>query len=314
MLSRTTRFLAVAIPFTTMTVSLAAGAKPKSDPKTEQAGQGDSKAKPKGETKTESKTAQETEPKVEPKAEPKAETKDEAKAEPKGEPKGEPKATPGDEPGGGKDVAEKSYVVGLGFMGLVGASFVDKPTDISRQQNLYPGFGGGSSGWGLFIEGRYVEILGLEIDFIHSSDHGRGDITWNGAKYTVEIGQSAWHVPFLIKGNIPLPLITPCVFVGPEFVFPSDPSATSTPAYPAGLSASNSNYTLLTGGLGAELRLPIPKVNIRIPISFRASYNPSIPSSVFERWDYTAFGNPITNIKSNWKYHTQMTFGVSVYY
>ncbi len=223
---------------------------------------------------------------------------------------------------------DKLISFGAGFLGFLGANFLDKPTNRNvtlpnGQQALTetnPGFGGVTAGGGLMIEGRLAGIAGIEMDFLYSSDHGHGDYTINGTKFTINLGQSAFHMPLLFKATAPLPLFRPSIFVGPEFVFPSSPTASieAPPGYSIGttVTASADNYTMFTGGLGFEFKLPIPSIDLRIPFQLRGSYH-SVPDRAGDRADYTIQPTgAITaiNYHSQWKWATQAVLGVAAWF
>ena len=217
---------------------------------------------------------------------------------------------------------DKPLSFGVGMVAFLGAGFIDKPSDRNAtkgfgpaRDDIYPGFGGGSYGGGLMLEGRFLGVVGLEIDLFRSSDRGRGDVTVNGVKSTIELGQSAWHIPLLVKATISIsPYVRPCIFAGPELVFPGDASASASPAAasPVGPNptATVDSYTMLTGGLGFEFKLPIKDVDVRIPLSFRGSYH-SLGSTVGDRVTYTNAG---WVIDTTWKYQTQATLGASYFF
>jgi hypothetical protein len=227
---------------------------------------------------------------------------------------------------------------GIGPMVAAGGTFLDKPSDKTypigggRQEFLiaYPGFGGASVGGGLMADVRVLGFVGLEVDFIKKTDKGHGDIdlTLNGTKTTttVEIAHDAWHIPVLLKGSIPLPLLAPFIVIGPEFVRTSN--ATASPDVVAGgtvvkTDATTSNYTMWTAGLGAEVKLPIPGLDIRIPISFRGSYYKVSDAmegrvtygynlvNVGGQQGYTPTGQTF-NVQ--WKYQALATLGAAIYF
>ena len=251
---------------------------------------------------------------------------DENKDQGKGKAK---KAEHAAEPEAEEDAPEPKMQYGVGFFGYMGASFLDKTSDKmvtvpdgrQLQWDSYPGFGGFAAGGGLMAEARFLGIVGLEIDFYRSSDKGKGDVTYNGFKSKTVIGQSAWHLPLLVKATVPLPLVRPQVFLGPEFVFPGTATATIDPATFYTVSADASGYTMFTAGLGFEIKLPIPKVDIRIPVSFRGSYNLGTSSKLDDRMKLegnavgaNAFQPTHVTYKSEWKYHTGATLGVSIFF
>lgn len=217
--------------------------------------------------------------------------------------------------------------LGVGFQGVIGGNFLDKPDN--KIYNLpdgrsgpmtpsYPGFGGFSYGGGLAFDVRFLEIVGLEVDVIRSSDKAHADVDFgNGARtYTVNVGQAAWHVPVLLKGVLPLPVLSPFVLVGPEFVMPGTPVNETPAEYPAGyVKSSASSYKMWTFGLGAEASIPGLSA-LRIPFSIRGSYNPSTGNSVNDRarWDVT--GNKVngTTYITEWKFRPEITLGVSYFF
>jgi hypothetical protein len=210
---------------------------------------------------------------------------------------------------------------GVGVLGGVGGNFLDKPGSRrygAELDTLYPGFAGFSAAFGVSAEARFLGIVGLEIDLLTSSDRGKGDVTLNNSEYTIEIGQRSVHVPVLAKGVLPLPVLAPFIVFGPEFVFASDAKASVDPSsYPAAVSARNDGYTLLTAGIGLEIKPPIPKLDLRIPLSLRASLNPTTPDDIGARVRYGG-GGVLTassaNYLSEWKYRAYAMLGVSLHF
>jgi hypothetical protein len=218
--------------------------------------------------------------------------------------------------------ADPLFSFGGGLLAGVGGNFLDKPGDRQygpETDTLYPGFAGVSAGFGAFVEGRLLGIAGLEIDLINSSDRGSGNINLNNKEYSVEIGARAWHLPVLAKAVLPLPLLAPFVVLGPEFVFAADADASADPAsYPAALSARHDGYTLLTAGLGLEIKPPIPKLDLRIPLSLRASYNPSSPDDIGARVRYAGGSGVLdatsASYLSEFKYRAYAMVGVGLHF
>ncbi len=224
---------------------------------------------------------------------------------------------------------EKLISVGAGLIGMVGGNFLNKPdTDSPTYKghlvslSTYPGFGGVSRGGGLMLEGRFRFGLGLELDVLRSSDHGHGDLTINGTKFTIDVGQSAWHLPVLLKFVAPLPVVRPMVFLGPEFVFPGSPDASVDPQNPNfwTVKATASSYTLFTWGVGMEFKLPLDGVDLRIPFTLRGSVNTGLGNKLDDRATHgiTPVGSAVkideVTYKSEWKYQAQATLGVAAYF
>jgi hypothetical protein len=223
----------------------------------------------------------------------------------------------------------KLFSFGVGVLGQIGGDFLTKPDDRtlpgqSQPDTRYPGFAGFGTGGGLMLDTRFLGIVGLEIDFIRSSDHGKGDIdeTFNGktTSYSLEVGQSSWHMPILLKGTIPLPVFAPFAVIGPEFVFPSD--ATAQTELKSGTNfgiesryaAKAEGYTLITFGIGFEFKLPLPFIDLRIPFSIRGSVNPSTPSSLQDRLVNYKAGDTTQTVKSEWQYQARATLGAALYF
>jgi hypothetical protein len=142
--------------------------------------------------------------------------------------------------------------------------------------------------------------------------------------YTIEIGHDAVHLPLLLKGSIPGEYVQPILFLGPEFVFPSDPHfAVLESNVPGGglatsvggpnYSASTADYTMFTFGLGLEIMLPIPSVDIRIPFSLRGSYNPGASDKRDERGDHVVNGTDLQSetFDTSWKFQAVANFGAA---
>lgn len=224
----------------------------------------------------------------------------------------------------GEALAFEKFTVGGGLMGAIGGSFQNKPgnraipgSNPSVEDTTYPGFGGFNGPMpGLFIEGRALGIVGLEVDFLFQNDRAHGDITINGNTFTVDIGQKALHIPVLVKATLPSPLFAPAIFIGPEFVRPDGGSVTITPAAQTTFTAKADNYTMLTMGLGGEFKLPIPKIDIRIPFSLRGSIQPGFDDTLKDRAKYerTTSGYRVTEYNSAWRYQALATLGVAAHF
>jgi hypothetical protein len=205
----------------------------------------------------------------------------------------------------------RPFEFGAGLMGTVGGNFLDKPERSNLQPDIYPGYGGMTLGGGLVLDPRFLDgWLGLEVDVIRSTDKGKGDVTINGIKITHTLGQSSWHVPILAKLTIPS-AVAPQFFLGPELVFPSAAeSTTEPPGLP--ITATAENYVAITGGAGIEIKLPIPVIDLRIPVGVRVSYTPGVPSGFSERVTPTSLTSAVYH--SEWKYAFNLTLGAVLFF
>ncbi len=216
---------------------------------------------------------------------------------------------------------------GIGPLGTFGGNFLDKPDEKNYPVNgqrvpispSYPGFGGTTSGFGLALDARLFGVVGLEVDVIKMSNRGKADIdiTAGGTKRTfeLEIGHDAWHIPVLLKGVIPTPLVSPFAIVGAEFVRTSNASASiENNVYP--VAARTDNYTFFTGGFGFEFKLPFPIPgldSLRIPVSFRGSYY-NIGNNIEDRAEYILTQPQKITFDTRWKFQALGTLAIQAYF
>lgn len=215
-----------------------------------------------------------------------------------------------------------SFGIGPAFTG--GGNFLDKPEEKKYPVNgqrvevspSYPGFGGSTIGFGLALDVRILKVVGLEVDVFKMSNRGTADIdfTRNGNKksYNLEIGHDAWHIPVLVKGILPSPLISPFAILGAEFVRASDATASiSENVLP--VAARTDNYMFFTGGFGFELKLPVPVVDLRIPVSFRGSYY-NLGENIEDRAEYVFTPPAKVTFDTRWKFQALATIAVQAYF
>jgi len=219
-----------------------------------------------------------------------------------------------------------AFKLGVGLGGVIGGNFLDKPSDKTlvmpngqsvQGSDFYPGFAGMTAGGGLMIDARFISLLGVELDVFRTSDKGSGDLTLHSGPSSVKVhmtlGQSAWHVPVLVKLAIPAPIVSPVVFVGPEFVFPGSPTFKADPALAQEIKASADQYTMIAFGAGVEIKLPLPAIDLRIPVQLRGGYNPGVSSKLADRIT-TDSSFQLKTIKSEWKFQAVATLGAELYF
>jgi hypothetical protein len=235
------------------------------------------------------------------------------------------------------------FEVGVGLYGAGGVLGLAKPDNVTVTQSgitgqdpSYPGFFGGTGGMGFMVDVRFLGAVGLEFDAYYGfSERGSGNFTTRlgsaQTDYKIKIGQGAVHLPILLKGTLPFGPVRPFLGLGVEPVVPVSPETqvTVNPAPPAGTPAPLTfknradTYLLLTAALGAEIRLPIKQVDIRIPFSFRFSFNPSTSENIGDRRDakFTVINsNPAqlrvdeVTYKSEWQFQGLFTLGAAIYF
>lgn len=153
---------------------------------------------------------------------------------------------------------------------------------------LYPSFGVGA-GFGLALEARFWEVVGLETGFYYMQDDATG---WEDKKVNgVDQGRiymdqevSALHIPLLLKANVNTDTIKPFIGFGLEFVLQQSSSLgyRTEPAEPGYQyvdtladhfeqrnDITTSSYTMLQLTTGIEVDLGY----LRIPVEIRAGYH-----------------------------------------
>lgn len=237
---------------------------------------------------------------------------------------------------------------------LANVHWLDQPKDKSvtvgrarGTDDRYPGFEGTDATIGLMVDLRFWQFLGIELDLFRQNDHGTGKIVirdtgnlcflpgiavpYASERYQVTIGQSAWHVPLLLKLTIPGHIVvvqdddvdreirkwfTTFAF-GPELVFPGDANLDVSPEsgldHP--LRASASSYVMYTSALGFERRIATSH-DIRLLFSLRGSYNPAAGGSAMKRGEYALVESQVVPVtyKSEWRYQAALTFGVGWFF
>lgn len=249
---------------------------------------------------------------------------------------------------------ERWFTLGVGPLLLANVHWLDQPKDRSvtvgkarGTDDRYPGFEGTDATIGLMLDFRFWHFFGIEVDLFRQNDRGTGKIVIRDAgnlcfvpgiatpyaaqRYQVTMGQSAWHVPLLLKLTVSARKVveqdddvarevrkwfTTFAF-GPELVFPGDPnldvSKESGLDYP--LRASASNYVMYTGALGFERRITTSQ-DIRLLLSLRGSYNPASGTSAMKRGEYALVESRVVPVtySSEWRYQAALTLGVGWFF
>jgi hypothetical protein len=215
--------------------------------------------------------------------------------------------------------------VGVGAVGYVGGSFLDEPDDKvvtagnARFEAVYPGFAGVGGGGGLLVDARAFGIVGLETGLFYTNDQGSGEVN----DINVTIKQTSLHIPLLLKLSLPTPVVSANIFGGLEFVIPQDTSVEQEqPVFGSDdrVKAEAEAYTLASFGLGFEFKLPIPTVDLRIPLAFRGGFNYGDTGKIEDRitYDTNITGNRAfitgATFNSEWQWHAAATLGLVYYF
>jgi hypothetical protein len=209
--------------------------------------------------------------------------------------------------------------IGVGAVGIAGLSIIDQASS-GTGSDVYPGFAGTRSGFGGVVEARFLGFLGVEAGFVRSNDKGEGDIKFAGKSISASLGQSATHIPVLAKLVLPVPVFSPFVGLGVDFVKPGACSSSlSLEGTTIPTTCFNDSYTMWTGALGAELSLPFLDF-IRFPISVRASKHRDFGSDMSDRGSITVPSEanptavPSASLRSEWRYDVYGTVGASFFF
>ncbi len=179
--------------------------------------------------------------------------------------------------------------------------------EFSRPE-YYGHFGVGGTG-GLSLEARALGFVGLEFGFFYSQDNADGYVDKNDARtgqtltrITSEQRTTAYHIPILLKLNVPADVIRPFLGVGFEFVRQIDSSleydqepglGRATDGEMNALRNRNqieaTNYTLFAFTAGIE----IAAGPVKIPFEVRGGYTLGFDRDADSRARYDTDTNQI---------------------
>lgn len=217
----------------------------------------------------------------------------------------------------------------IGLQGSLGGSLIGQPEDQTIDGATvtpgYPGFGGFSPSIGAQLEVRFFGYVGVELDILYMGENGDTTITVrdvvnNGInEFDINIGHSAVHVPLLLKGVYPTKWLSPMIMLGPEFVSPQGKARFSIDGSnntPTGYGAyTGPSYTMFAFGVGAEINLPVPLLDLRLPMSIRGAYNPGVGNARADRVVGVPSSDPNTltveYFKTEWEWNVRFQAGVS---
>ncbi|MSP72616.1 MAG: hypothetical protein EXR76_10640 [Myxococcales bacterium] len=250
------------------------------------------------------------------------------------------------------DAAARAHKVefGLGGLGFVNGAFMTEPSETDKITQIgqtpdgrpavaavpYPGYAGVGGGGGLTFNVMYRGAIGAQLDLLFSHDQGKGEIN----DMEIELSQTAFHMPFLVRGAIPLKHVRPFIFVGPELVVPGEAKVDTTVRFefvpPSKRSAGEEivrylpllvagvptpvgqagAYLNLQTGFGFEFLIPSEDdLDIRIPLTFRGSFNFDTDEGVDGRLKFSdgpiSDGKYVKSINTEWQYQAFITLGVT---
>jgi hypothetical protein len=235
--------------------------------------------------------------------------------------------------------SDRPLTFGIGpLFGLGGAAAVDY--DASSQvsglpQGIGPGLGGPYGSFGVMTEARIVKAIGVEFDYMRTAVSASAPIPLSVAGTPIDFGTvnvkfSQWHHELALLGKlaIPIPIVAPIFGAGATFVFPDVAMLDVSPALPTGVTigTKQANWVYFTAVAGIELKLPIPKIDIRIPVLARFNWNVTSatckanPTALDPPCNLEVSANlgppPTLSVTYNtsWKYQVGATAGIAVYF
>ncbi len=239
-----------------------------------------------------------------------------------------PAATPA--PSEGAPASHREWEVGASIFGFGNGNFIEQPKGADKDEP-YPGFAGAGGGGGIGLGAMWRGTIGLELQIIKSQENAEGALNFDFGTVTLQMDQSSWHIPLILKIAAPTNSVRPFLFVGPDFVFPeasgtSDPASVriiqagagqgtnplnDAPTTELKLGAHAESYTAWTFGFGFDFLLDVGGPDIRIPLTFRGSYNPDLPVKASERSRIT---NTAKEYLSEWEWQAFVSLGVAYYF
>jgi hypothetical protein len=162
-------------------------------------------------------------------------------------------------------------------------------------------------GGGLFVELTLLTFLGLEIDLLFEQNAFMERMEWNGGvvEYEIHTNMSQLRVPILVKGRLPLGLVTFTLGVGPELVVGRDAEVSiEALSSPVGTVSDESRrqiegfYSAKPAGgtfVDVDLGLELSVWKIVIPLALRVGFNMDQPADYDERVTLDQVGNQVNH-------------------
>lgn len=179
-------------------------------------------------------------------------------------------------------------VAGYGFENNARITGDDGREYVFNRPEYYGHFGLSGAG-GVSLEVRALNFVGLEFGFYYAQDNATGYVDKNDAatgrtltRIVSDQVTTAYHVPIMLKFNIPTETVRPFLGLGLGLVFQSNSELTYSEEPQAGRLAAGeldriqnqnqiepTNYNLFIFSLGVE----VAAGPVRIPIELRGGYN-----------------------------------------
>lgn len=239
---------------------------------------------------------------------------------PAGFPQPEPRLVGVDlsDPPSGAPARPKPLRFGVGIVGAAGLGHLDAPSPAqfhlprSGDPVAYPSFSGAVLAGGVSVDLRFYEIVGLEVNLLYAAERLRGTARRGDRSVALTLSQPAYRIPILLKGILPLETLSPFLALGPELAFYglSDFEA-EPPGVLSGVAAAEHSLWWVLGA-GVEWPLPISGLDLRLPLSVRASFNPRVPGDLDGR--VTALPTDAVVFDSRARFQLLFTTGLTAHF
>lgn len=212
--------------------------------------------------------------------------------------------------------AAKAVPVKVGIGGVFqGGGAFSQPSSLDGA-GLAEAFSTLSPGYGVSFDVRVLGIVGVEIDAIHSRDSGRSPWVSEDDSGTVDLQRPSWHVPVVLKVGLPSPVVKPNLQLGAQLIVPTE-SIFSTGGADFSVGAASQPYLTWVAGAGVEVKLPLGKADIRLPIAYRASIDSPQSRAASERVLYALDAEGALDgveMGSDWRFRGSVTAGLTYYW
>lgn len=222
-------------------------------------------------------------------------------------------------------------------VGIRGGPNINILTEVVEEDTdpVYPGFV--DVGWciGGSLAVDYMDIVGLELELLYSSESVSGTAEFNGDLGTdskkessdLILEASSLHFPIFVRGQIPTGVARPFLHLGVDFVLSrSDHNMIveqlgDAPAYTDGCQPGTDcdpfpqqnfhvnpidSSTFFLVGFGLDMDVG----PVTIPVEFRGLFNLGFSDSIEDRVTRTNGGAPY-GFNNEWHYQVMVLFGVN---
>ena len=213
----------------------------------------------------------------------------------------------------------------VGATGVLTGSLWNQPQNIPNYSNLpydsTQAFLGG--GGGVYFRAKFIEYIGLEIDFLYENNGFQENVTVNGTggsgKYENSVRYKQWRIPVLLMGIVPSKYLDFSIMTGPEFCNASDGSINLTNlrnmeenslnSIEKGLKIKpQSDKYWLTG-----LNFTFKANRVRIPFQLRWSYNLTKSDDYQELVDFQGNNSMTLKASEDHLFSVMLGLGAFVY-